>query len=263
MQGDITDPSSLERPMKGIDYVFHPAAMVSLSEAMARPEKAIEVNTLGAYHVACAAKSAGVKRFLYVGTCHVYGDQPEYPIRETAIPRPVGIYSAAKLSGEVLVRSLISRDFPVVFSRAFAKFGPGQSTQFLIPNIISQLLQSGEARLGDPRPTRDYTYIADLVRGYLRILEKGRPGELYHLSSGVERSVSEICETIHRICGARVPPVWNSDSRAIDIVRQVGDSAKVRAELGWRPGVDFEEGLRLTVEWWRERLRQDSLVRSS
>ncbi len=262
MQGDITDPSSLERPTEGIDYVFHPAAVVSLSEAMARPEKAIEVNTLGAYQVARAAKSAGVKKFLYVGTCHVYGDQPEYPIRETAIPRPVGIYSAAKLSGEVLVRSLTSPDFPILFSRAFAKFGPVQSTQFLIPNIVSQMLQDREVRLGDPRPTRDYTYIVDIVRGYMRILEKGRPGEIYHLSSGVERSVSEIYETIGRICGVRVPPVWNSASRAIDIVRQVGDSTKVRAELGWQPGVDFEEGLQLTVEWWRQRLRRGSLVRS-
>jgi nucleoside-diphosphate-sugar epimerase len=262
MQGDITDPSSLERPLKGIDYVFHPAAVVLLSEAVARPEKAIEVNTLGAYHVACAAKSAGVKKFLYVGTCHVYGDQPEYPIRETAIPRPVGIYSAAKLSGEVLVRSLISPDFPIVFSRAFAKFGPGQSTQFLISNILSQMLQDKAVQLGDPRPTRDYTYIADIVRGYLRILEKGRPGEIYHLSSGVERSVSEIYETLHRICGARVPPAWSLASRAIDIVRQVGDSTKVRAELGWQPGVDFEEGLRLTVEWWSQRLHHGSLVGS-
>lgn len=262
MQGDITDPSSLERPMKGIDYVFHPAAVVSLSEAMARPEKAIEVNTLGAYHVACAAKSAGVKKFLYVGTCHVYGDQPEYPIRETAIPRPVGIYSAAKLSGEVLVRSLISRDFPIVFSRAFAKFGPGQSTQFLISNIISQLLQDKVVQLGDPRPTRDYTYIMDLVRGYMLLLEGGRPGEIYHLSSGVERSVSEIYETISRICGAQVRPIWNSAFRAIDIARQVGDSAKVRAELGWQPDVDFEKGLQLTIEWWRHRLHQGSLVRS-
>jgi dTDP-glucose 4,6-dehydratase len=149
-----------------------------------------------------------------------------------------------------------------VFSRAFAKFGPGQSTQFLISNIVSQLLQGEAVHLGDPLPTRDYTYIADLVQGYMRILEKGRPGEIYHLSSGVERSVSEIYETISRLCGARVPPVWNSAFRAIDIARQVGDSTKVRAELGWQPDVDFEKGLQLTIEWWRQRLHRGSLVGS-
>lgn len=260
VRGDITEPSSLEGALKGVEYVFHPAAVVSLSEAMTWPEKAIQVNSVGAYHVARSAKSAGVKKLLYVSTCHVYGDQPEYPIREAALPRPAGIYSAAKSCGEILVRSQISRDFPIVFSRAFAKFGPGQSTQFLIPNIISQLLRGGTVQLGDPRPTRDYTYVVDIVRGYLRILERGRSGEIYHLSSGVERSVSEIYETIAQLCEVSLRPVWNTAPRTIDILRQVGDSTKARTELGWQPQVGFEEGLQWTIAWWRERLYQGSPV---
>lgn len=258
--GDITDSSSLPAAMKGVEYVFHSAAVVPLAEAVEFPEKAVQVNSVGAYNVALAARKGGAKKMLQISTCHIYGNQPEYPIRETAVPRPNGIYAAAKLSGEILVNSLICRNFPIVFSRSFAKFGPGQSTQFLIPNIITQLLKGGEVRLGDPRPTRDYTYVVDVVRGYMKLLESGCSGETYHLSSGVERAVSEIAETIARICQIPLHSVWNPGFRSIDIIRQVGDSSKARTELGWQPQVSFEEGLQWTIEWWRERLYQKSLV---
>lgn len=265
IQGDITEPDSLTGAMRGVEYLFHPAAVVSLSDAMAFPEKAIQVNSVGAFHVAHAAVQAGVKRMLNIGTCHIYGEQPEYPIQETAVPRSAGIYAAAKFSGEILVRSLLSDQFQVVFSRSFAKFGPGQSEHFLIPNIIAQLLRGTDVQLGNPHPTRDYLYITDVVHGYMQILEKGRAGEIYHLSSGMERSVQEIFETISRICGVQARPLWNHTRRTLDTMRQVGDSSKVRDELGWRPRFTFEEGIRWTADWWRERLRRPvaaSVVRS-
>ena len=261
--GDITEPDSLVSALRGVDYLFHPAAVVSLSDAMAFPEKAIQVNSVGAFNIAHAAVQAGVKRMLHIGTCHLYGEQPEYPIRETAIPRSAGIYAAAKFSGEILVRSLLSDRFQVVFSRSFAKFGPGQSEHFLIPHIIAQLLRGTDVQLGNPLPTRDYLYITDVVHGYLRILEKGRAGEIYHLSSGVERSVEEIFQTVSRVCGVQARPLWNHTRRSLDTMRQVGDSSKARNELGWSPRFTFEEGIRRTAEWWRERLSRDSLQAQS
>lgn len=258
--GDVTEPPSLFRALKGVDYCFHSAAMVSVVGALEASDMTIQVNAVGAHNVAWAAMKSGVKKMLHISTCHVYGDQAEYPIQETAPPRPIGTYAASKFSGEILVRSLVSQGFPVVFSRSFAKFGPGQSTKFLIPNIISQLLDGQEVRLGDPRPTRDYSYIVDIVRGYILMLEKGRSGEIYHLSSGEERAVSELFKRIAELCSVPSRPVWNQHTRPIDAMRQAGDSTKARRELGWEPQVPLEEGLRLTIEWWRERLAQRSEV---
>ena len=252
--GDVTDPASMTDTLRGTDYLFHPAAVVSVADATAWPEKAIQVNSVGAFHVAQAAAKAGVKRMLHIGTCHIYGDQPVYPIQETAVPRCPGIYSAAKYSGEILVRTLLSDRFQIVFSRSFAKFGPGQSEQFLIPRIISQMLRGGEILLGDPKPTRDYLYIVDVVHGYMRILEQGRSGEIYHLSSGVERSVAQIFETITHLYGVQARPVWNQMVRPLDPARQLGDSTKARAELGWKPRFTFEQGIEKTMEWWKARL---------
>ncbi len=258
--GDVTDPATLRPALAGVGCLFHSGAVVSLSDAMHDPDKAIQVNSVGAYNIASSAMKAGVKKMLHIGTCHIYGDQPVYPIPETAVPRPIGIYAAAKFSGEILIRSLLLQGFQVVFSRSFAKFGPGQSTHFLIPNIIAQVLRGEEVRLGDPRPTRDYCYITDVVRGYMRILEKGRAGEIYHLSSGVERSVEQIYDLVARMCESRVRPVWNQSARSIDTLRQAGDSTKNRTELGWEPQVSFEEGLRTTIAWWRERMVERVVV---
>lgn len=258
--GDVTDLSGLFSTLKGIDYLFHPAAMVTVADSIRAPDLMVRVNVMGAYHVAFAAMKSGVKKMLHISTCHVYGDQASYPTRETAPVRPIGIYAASKYAAEVLVQSTVIEGFPVVFSRAFAKFGPGQSTEFLIPNIISQLMRAGEVRLGNPSASRDYSYIVDIVHGYMKVLEKGRPGEIYHLGSGVERTVAELYDLIARLCGVQVRPIWNSVSRPLDTMRQAGDSTKARQELGWAPRVGFEKGLQLTIEWWRERLLERTLA---
>jgi len=261
VHGDITDPSGLLSAFRGGDYLFSPAAIVPVGEAGASPDQAVRVNTFGAYYVAFGAMRSGIKKMLHISTCHVYGNQPdrEFPISETAVPRPTEVYAMSKHAGEVLVNAVAAQGLPVVTSRAFAKYGQGQTTRFLIPNVIVQLLRGEEVRLGDPRPTRDYSYIVDIVRGYMLILEKGVPGEIYHLSSGVERSAGEIYEFLVRMCGANGRVVWNNTVREHDIMRQVGDSSKARKELGWEPQVEFEDGIRMTVEWWRERLYERSL----
>jgi len=253
--GSVTDLDFLLRVSRGVEYVFNPASVVALVEAWESPGRTFEVNSMGAYNVAAAAMRCGAKKLLSISTCHVYGNQPAsaFPIAETAQPTPAEVYAASKYAGEALVRSVAAQGFPVVIARAFAKFGPGQGTRFLIPSMISQAIRGAEIRLGSPKPTRDYTYITDIARGYMKMMEKGRSGEVYHLSSQEERSVGEICETVRRISGGG-EVIWNDTIRPNDTLRQVGNSEKARRELGWAPSVGFEEGLRLTVQWWKERL---------
>jgi len=252
--GDITDITSLLAAMEGIDYVFNPAAIVPVLEARQAPQACLQVNTLGAHNVGYAAMKSGVKRMLHISTCHVYGNQlPEnLPIKETAVPKPVDVYSASKYAAEICLRPLVDDGFHITFTRAFAMYGPGQREQYFIPRVISQLLKKITPVFGNSYPTRDYCYIEDTVRGYLLALQKGAPGEIYHFSSQREIAISDIYRLIAKLMDTVVEPVWNATPRRNEISRQVGDSSKARRELGWTPEVSLEKGLQLTIAWWRD-----------
>jgi dTDP-glucose 4,6-dehydratase len=105
--------------------------------------------------------------------------------------------------------------------------------------------------MGNPTPTRDFAYVDDIVKGYALLAEKGRPAEIYHFSSGVERTVKEIVETAMKVSGVKTEVRWNPDARRVDIQRSVGDYSKARKELGWKPAVDFEDGMKKTIAWYR------------
>lgn len=131
-------------------------------------------------------------------------------------------------------------------------YGPGQREQYFIPRVISQLLKKIPPVLGNSYPTRDYCYIGDTIKGYLLALEKGSPKEIYHFSSQSEIVISDLCGLIAKLMDAGVEPIWNAAARPNEISRQVGDSSKARKELGWAPEVSLEEGLKLTIAWWKD-----------
>ncbi len=253
LNGDVTDMTSLINAMEGVDYVFHSAAVVPVVGARDVPANTIQVNTIGAFNVAWAAMKSNAERMLHISTCHVYGNQPEdkLPLKEDAAPNPVDIYSSSKFAAEVILKPLIDQGFDVVISRAFNKYGPGQRGDFFVPKVISQVLKGQAPKLGNPNPTRDYSYVMDIVKGYMTIVEKGKKGEVYHLCSGVETRIGDFCNEIIEACGSDVKPVWES-MRTQDISRSYGDCSKVMKELGWKPETSLKEGLRLTVEWWKE-----------
>ena len=253
INGDVTDMISLINAMGDVDYVFHSAAVVPVVGARDVPSNTMQVNTIGAFNVAWAAMKNNVKRMLHISTCHVYGNQPEdkLPLKEDAVPNPVDIYSSSKFAAEVILKPLIGQGFDVVISRAFNKYGPGQRGDFFVPKVISQVLKGKAPKLGNPNPTRDYSYVMDIVKGYMAIVEKGRKGEVYHLCSGAETRIGDFCDEIIEACGSDVKPVWES-TRTQDISRSYGDCSKAMKELGWKPETSLKEGLRLTVEWWKE-----------
>jgi dTDP-glucose 4,6-dehydratase len=250
--GDITDITSLFAAVDGVDYVFNPAAIVPVVEARQSPQSCYQVNIMGAFNVAYAAMKSGVKRMLHVSTCHVYGNQlqREIPIKETSAVVPVDVYAASKYAAEVCLVPLVDQGFPIVFTRAFAMYGPGQREQYFIPRVISQLLRNQTPKLGNSHPTRDYCYIEDIVKGYLMALEKGKPGEVYHLSSQQEVVIGDLYHTIARLMGKNIEAEWNISGRTQEIDRLAGDSTKARREFGWKPTVSLEDGLKQTIQWW-------------
>ena len=251
--GDVTDITSLLTAMEGVDYVFNPAAIVPVIEARQSPQSCFQVNILGSFNVGYAAMKSRVKKMLHISTCHVYGNQiqAELPIKETVEPSPVDVYSASKYSAEICLRALIDQGFPVTFTRAFAMYGPGQREQYFIPRVISQLLRGETPVLGNAHPTRDYCYIEDIAKGYLSALEKGKTGEIYHLSSQKEVVIGDLYRLIRDLLGVKIDAQWNVDGRKQEILRLYDDSSKARKEFGWEPKVSLGGGLKSTIAWWR------------
>lgn len=256
VRGDITDLTSLFNSMKGIDYVFHVAAIVPVAESRDLPYSSFQVNTVGVFNVAWAAERNNVKRMLYTSTCHVYGDQPsdKIPIKEETQPNPIDVYSASKYAGEILLRPFINNSdgLEVVITRAFNKYGPNQIGDWLIPRTIRQVLNKQNPKVGNPSSTRDYTFIEDAVNGYMAVMELGEHGETYNLPSGIETSVKDAVEKIINISGVPVNPIWDTSYRKFDVPRSCGDGSKAKSKLGWKAKTSLEEGLKTTIEWWKK-----------
>jgi len=254
IKGDIQDYTNLSNAMKGVDFVFHVAAIVPVHESRDLPYLSTQVNTVGTFNVAWSAVQAGVKKLLYTSTCHVYGNQPEsqLPIKEEAAPNPLDIYSATKYAGEVLLKQFVNIDgIDIIITRAFNKYGPNQVGDWLFPRTIKKVLTQNKITVGNPNSTRDYSYIEDVVQGYILALEKGVNGDIFNLGSGRENSVKQIVDKIVAISGKKVDVEWET-FRNIDILRSFGDCAKARKVLGWKVKTSLDDGIGRTVEWWKQ-----------
>jgi len=254
IKGDIQDQTSLLDAMKDVDYVFHVAAITPVHESRDLPYLSAQVNTVGTFNVGWAASHSGVKKLLYTSTCHVYGNQSEseLPTKESAIPHPIDIYSATKYAGEILIRQFMNDDgIEIIVTRAFNKYGPNQIGDWLFPRTIKKVLTQSSITVGNPDSTRDYSYIQDIVNGYMLVMEKGKNGDIFNLGSGRETSVKDIVDKIIQASGRKVSVKWET-FRKVDIKRSFGDCSKIRKSLGWEPKVSLEEGIRKTVEWWKD-----------
>jgi nucleoside-diphosphate-sugar epimerase len=254
-RGDVLDYPSLLNATKLVDIVFHLAAITLIPETRAMVVHTFNVNSMGTLNVLMAAKENNVKKVVYVSTCHVYGKQERLPITEENIPKPIDIYSASKLTGEHLCTSFVEMfRMDVSISRAFNHFGPRQREEFLIPTVIAKLIRGEKLVLGNPEPTRDYSYVSDIVNGYLLLGEHGEPGQVYQFCSGIERSVKTIVEDIIEIGGFDAQIEWNPTARRVDIPRSFGSYSKAKKELGWEPSIPFEEGIKNTIAWYKSQI---------
>lgn len=253
--GDIQDHQSLIEALKNVEVAFHLAAITLIPETRAKTFNTFSTNSLGTLNFLMAARAEDVSKIIYVSTCHVYGKQDKLPITEETTPRPIDIYSASKLAGESLALSFAEMyGMNVSISRAFNHYGPYQRPDFLVPSIIVRLLKGEKLLMGNPTPTRDFSYVEDIARGYVLLAEKRRSSEIYQFSSGIERSVRDIVESIMRSSGITSDVYWNPEARRVDIPRSFGDYTKATRELGWKPGVQFEDGMKRTIAWYRTQL---------
>ena len=254
VQGSVSDSAFVDNLVKDIDYIFHVGAKVNVVEARNTPYQTFDTNVNGTVNLLNAANKHKIKRFVHISTCHIYGNQPDhlYPLKEDVLPLPHDLYAASKYAAEIALRPFMLEGMDIIVTRSFNIYGPHQTGDFLVARIIKQALQGNDIKLGDPSSTRDYSYITDVVDGYLSAAELGRSGEVYHFSSATETTIKEIVEKVLHLLDKDVKSVEWGKPRPNDMRRSVGDSSKSRKELAWKPRISLEEGLKMTIDWWRK-----------
>ena len=259
IRGDICDVGAVGSAMKGVDYVHHHAAVVSVVRSVEDPERTSEVNIGGTLNLLVAARDAGVKRFVFAGSSSAYGDNPTLPKREDMKAEPLSPYAVSKLAGEMYVK--VFNDvygLPAVTLRYFNIFGPYQdpTSQYaaVIPIFINRLAR-GESPVvyGDGEQSRDFTYIDNAVKAnLLAATADGAPGMVFNVACGERFTLNELLERLHGLVGSSTPATYEA-ARPGDVKHSLGDIGRAREILGYEPSVTFAEGLKKTVDWFLPR----------
>lgn len=254
--GDVCDPDSVRNAMRGVEVVFHLAALIGIPYSYQAPKSYVRVNIEGTLNVLQAAREFEVQRLVHTSTSEVYGTALYAPIDERHPLQGQSPYSASKIGADKLVEAYRSSfNLPVITVRPFNTFGPRQSARAVIPTIIGQCLAGGKVVLGSLHPTRDLNFVSNTVEGFL--LAASAPealGLTINLGSGREISVGNLAELIARIVGREItvkasPERVRPEGSEVD--RLLADNSLAQRILGWRPKVTLEEGLTQTVEWMK------------
>ena len=257
-EGSVVDPVAAARACVGVDVVYHQAALASVPRSIDAPLDSHAACATGTLVMLDAARRAGARRFVYAASSSCYGDQPTSSKRENDLPSPLSPYAAAKLAGELYGLAFHrSYGLETVALRYFNVFGPRQDPQgayaAVIPRFIDALLAGQPLTLyGDGRQSRDFTFIENVVRGNLLAAESPRAaGRVMNLASGRSYSLLDLIAVLENLLG-RGADVRREPPRIGDVRDSLADITLARDLLGYEPVVDFHEGLRRTLAWYRE-----------
>lgn len=253
VRGDICDPQAVADAMKGCDAVVNFAAESHVDRSITGPAEFIATNVFGTQVILEAVKKLKVERFLHISTDEVYGSIGEGSFKETDRLNPSSPYSASKASADLLCNAyFVTFGVPVIISRSSNNFGPYQYPEKIIPLFVTNALEGKALPVyGDGLNVRDWTYVEDNCAALDLILREGKPGEIYNVGSGNEVPNIELTRRILKVLGKDENLIEYVADRPGHDRRYSIDSSKVRA-LGWTPKRDFEEALKLTVEWYRD-----------
>jgi nucleoside-diphosphate-sugar epimerase len=259
VEGDLADPAVCARACAGIEIVFHEAALASVPRSVADPVSTNRNCVDATLNILVAAKEAGVRRLVYAGSSSVYGDTPTLPKHEEMLPHPITPYAVAKLAGEHYL-SAFTRVYGIETAtlRYFNVFGPHQDPTSHYSGVLAifcRKMLAGEQPTiyGDGEQSRDFTYIENVVAANL--LAASAPaekvsGRMMNLATGAAITLNQTFELLCGLTGYRGKPVY-AEPRSGDIRHSLADIRLARELLGYEPSVDFAEGLRRTVEWYR------------
>ena len=259
IRGSVTDLNTCRRAVEGVDCVLHHAAVTSVQQSVDDPLVTHEVNATGTLHVLLAAREKGVRRVVYAGSTSAYGNPATLPNSEDHVTRPLSPYAASKLAGEqYCVAFHATYGLETVVLRYFNIFGPRQdpNSQYaaVVPRFITMALAGASPTIfGDGKQTRDFVYIANVVHANLlaaRAPAADVAGQVFNIGCGKGVSVNQLWEHIRALAGVPVEARYTT-GRAGEVRGSVAELAKARRQMGYDPIVDFEEGLRQTIAFYR------------
>lgn len=253
IKADICDKKAVDRAVSEVDCVINFAAESHVDRSILNPEIFIETNIKGTLNLLDCAKKHGIQRYLQVSTDEVYGTlgKDGYFTENTPLA-PNSPYSASKAGADMLVRSYFETyKTPVLITRCSNNYGPYQYPEKLIPFFISKLLKGEKVPLyGDGLNIRDWLYVYDHCRAIDTVLHKGREGEVYNIGGHNEKSNFEITKIILKEMGRDESSIEYVKDRLGHDRRYAIDNTKITTELGWEPSLTFEEGIKLTINWY-------------
>lgn len=257
-EGSILDRALVEQAVDGVDVIFHKAALASVPASVERPLDSHAACATGTVQVLDCARKAGVKRLVYAASSAAYGDQPTAAKREADLPSPISPYGAAKVAGELYCQAFTATyGFETVGLRYFNVFGPrqdpGSPYSAVIPLFITAILEGRKPIVyGDGQQSRDFVYVGNVVQANLLAAEKaGVAGSVFNVGTGRSVTLLRLLSALRELLDMEIE-VDHQPPRAGDVRDSLADITQARTRLGFDPDVDFEEGLRRSIEYYKE-----------
>jgi NAD dependent epimerase/dehydratase len=255
IMGDLRDSETIKSAMKDVDVVFHLGALIAIPYSYIRPREVVETNIMGTLNILNSEKEYRPEKIIHTSTSEVYGTAQYVPIDEKHPLQGQSPYSASKIGADKLAESFYrSYDLPITTLRPFNTYGPRQSARAVIPTIITQALAQNKILLGSLEPTRDLSYVDDIVDGFIKAAESEKStGEVINIGSGFEISINDLANKIISLIAKKVKIV--SDAKRFrppksEVERLMADNSKAKELLGWEPKVSLDEDLRRTIDWF-------------
>ena len=260
--GDVRDPNGVKEAMKGMDGVFHLAALIAIPFSYHSPDTYVDTNIKGTLNVLQAARELDTQRVLVTSTSEVYGTAQYVPIDERHPYQGQSPYSATKIGADRLAESFYrSFEMPVTIVRPFNTYGPRQSARAVIPTIITQLLSGKEEiKLGSLTPTRDFNYVKDTANGFIEIYKSDKTiGEEINIATQQEISIGQLAEELIRQINPKAKIICDEQRlrpEKSEVNRLLGCNEKIKRLTEWVPKYTFEEGLGETIAFLRSHMSQ-------
>jgi dTDP-glucose 4,6-dehydratase len=256
VNGDVRDIGLISRVVRSHRYVVHLAAQAFIPFSYQMPLHVAEVNAIGSINVLKACLDNKVKRLVHISSSEVYGSAHYVPMDEKHPLQPYSTYSVAKVAADLWAQTFFwEHKLPVVILRPFNTFGPRESLPYFVPEMIRQCLKEPTIHVGNLESSRDFTYIEDTTDAMVKALEtEGVEGEIINIGTGKTNKMKEILEFIKKETRAEDKHVAIDETRLRprDVEILVTDNSKARKLLGWKPKTTFEQGIRKTIQWYKD-----------
>jgi UDP-glucose 4-epimerase len=256
IEADLNDADKVARAVKGVDCIFHEAALASVPRSVERPLETNAACVTGTLVLLDAARKAGVRRLVYAASSSAYGNQPAASKRESDLPMPISPYGAAKVAAEFYCQAFAAMgEIETVALRYFNVFGPRQDPNSeysaVIPRFITLMLGGQRPTVfGDGYQSRDFTFVGDVVEGNLRAADAANvSGRVFNIATGHQVNLLELLASLNRLLNMRVEPIF-APPRAGDVRESLADITLARQHLNYEPQVRFDEGLRRSIDYY-------------